>query len=776
MSLPPRNTPRDYELFMNQYLANLNHDIQNQALVYNAVSANISGDISTVPEMPQDTRSVEEKMRDIDNLKIKLHSLLMSLTDGANANEIVTSLSPELIQMAVQSFPSLYQTLKPIWSQGVPSIIFMQALENLSQKQDQTAGIDFGGLMLSNDMLKEMINGNDLDQLKKRFSQISLNRGIQRELLDKISYVKGLITDRGDLADRIIRAREVESMTGEDLNIPDDPSIINLVPTKAYIFDALDKLDYDIQNGDDTDANNIARNILEYLTLPDEAISALQQFNSGPISIELPNEGSENYSVPASNKPKSKGRVGGSGSEESKSSTLSLKKPLSRSTSLETKSGEATPAGETSQAREERKARNAQSIANASARRDQERIQALKEQEQAKEDAKQEKEGREYIARQEASANIERAKAERQQKVLQAFKTNVSRAKAEREKAEKENERERIKRREERRQSKSSQSLSQKPVEAEPVEAEPVEVEPVEVSSVALGRTTRAIEEGSFEDLLQQLTQNAATRYLALRALEDTGGQLQLKINGVLTPTSIDIVKTGSRGGIGNPATKKYWITGTNIRELYSIIQNRKTSGSGLKPKPRRRTMSGRGISFNIKEDEEAKPSPKKAIKLNIQGVIEKEPSYIPFGRYAINKHRLATGIIMFRSPKGGAVLKLPTQKVSDKLNKILKTVMDKGVPNFEAIGELDEIDKGILHKILSECHITNISTPNPSRDKDEQMYRRFIILRGEIIAGNSNPALAKELKRLIIGLMSKELLPKKEAINALTELTLLEM
>lgn len=719
MALPPRNTPRDYELFMNQYLANLNHDIQNQTLVYNAVSANLSGDFADVPQMPQDMRSVEEKLRDIDSLKIQLRSSLMSLTDGPNANEIVKSLSPELIQMAIQSFPSLYQTLKPIWSQGVPSVVFIKALENLTQKQDQTAGIDFGiqqsnadGLMLSNDMLKEMINGNDLDELKQRLSRMSLNRGIQRGLLDQISYVKGLITDRGDLADRIIRAREVESMTGEDLNIPDDPSVINLVPTKAFIFNALDQLDYNIQNGDDTDANNTARNILEYLTLPDEAITALQEFNSGPIPSEFPNVGEEDYAGVASNKPQSKGRVRGSQETKSGSSTprprlMSIQKPLSRSTSLETgaesKSGSATP--------------REKAIENALARRqEKERIQALKEQEQAKE-------GVLYD--------------ERQKKGLQAFKSNVSRARAE---------------------------LPVAQVEAVQSEEGPIIVEG---TKSVKQKGTKAIEIGSFEEVINDLTKrDSSTRLNTLKKLAPNGNEITFDD----IPVTIDEVRiTGSGNKFGNPQTQGYWER-TNIYALY-----KKMSGKGIKT-PRRRTMSGRGVSFNIKEDEEAKPSPKKTIKLNIQGVIEKEPSYVPFGRYAINKHRLAGDILMLRTPKNGVVLKLPTQKISNKLSKIITTIANKGVPSFEAIGELDNNDKEILHKILQECHITNISTPNPSRDKSDDMYRRFVILKGEIVAGNNNPALAKELKRLIIVLMGKDLLPKREGTQALVELALLEM
>ena len=127
------------------------------------------------------------------------------------------------------------------------------------------------------------------------------------------------------------------------------------------------------------------------------------------------------------------------------------------------------------------------------------------------------------------------------------------------------------------------------------------------------------------------------------------------------------------------------------------------------------------------------------------------------------------------RTQKGGAIPRLLTQKLSNKLSKIIKTIADKGTPSFEAIGDLETLDKEILHKILQESQISSISTPNPSRDQDEKDHRRFLILKGELIAGNNNPALAKELKRLIIKLMSREILPRREAQNALVELAMLE-
>ena len=225
MSLPAQKSKNDYNKYLNSYLATLNQSIQNNDLVYNAVSANLAGDMMAVPQMPQDTRSVEDKLRDIENLKVQLNSQLMSLTDGKTAGEIVRELNDFEIQQAVQSFPSLYATLKPLWAMGVPSVIFVQALRNLSQKQDLTAGIEMNlqqgnanTIQLSPQQLQGLIDGSDLDNL------MGVSQGLpprQRQgLLSQISYVRQLLFDKGSLPDRIQQAREIESMTGEDQRIP----------------------------------------------------------------------------------------------------------------------------------------------------------------------------------------------------------------------------------------------------------------------------------------------------------------------------------------------------------------------------------------------------------------------------------------------------------------------------------------------------------------------------------------------------------------------------
>lgn len=717
MSLPAQKSKNDYNKYLNSYLATLNQSIQNNDLVYNAVSANLAGDMMAVPQMPQDTRSVEDKLRDIENLKVQLQSQLMSLTDGKIAGEIVRELNDFEIQQAVQSFPSLYATLKPLWAMGVPSVIFVQALRNLSQKQDLTAGIEMNlqqgnanTLQLSPQQLGGLIDSSDLDNLMSVAQSSQLAPRQRQGLLSQISYVKQLLFDKGSLPDRIQQAREIESMTGEDQRIP--VSVQEYLIPKAEFGLLLQEIVDARMNGDERGKDKAIRNIMDYLTPPDEVVVDMEDFKAqeGQAGVEE-TKGQEREDeiglTPEEKKlrkierdqeaaNRAEGRARTTAGKKIASKLGAIQRGIKPRQELEAKKKVASKLGAVVRGK----------VGERGVLPSGQRYRII-----------------------EPSENLPSLQAPSEAKSPRRVSEEIKQAR---------------------------QGL--RTPEAKVAQAEPVEAQ------VFSGKLAKVVEEGSYEDLLQQLIQNTTSRNLALRALSETGGQILIDGNPT-TPEEVGLTGNGNRYN-GNPTTLKYWKR-TNVRALYDLIQSRKpSSGRGL------RRMSGRGVSFAISEEPQTKP---KSIKLKMSGVIEKEPSYVPFGRYAINKHKLASDIFMLRTQKGGAIPRLLTQKLSSKLSKIIKTIADKGTPSFEAIGELETLDKEILHKILQESQISSISTPNPSRDQDEKDHRRFLILKGELIAGNNNPALAKELKRLIIKLMSREILPRREAQNALVELAMLE-
>ena len=143
----------------------------------------------------------------------------------------------------------------------------------------------------------------------------------------------------------------------------------------------------------------------------------------------------------------------------------------------------------------------------------------------------------------------------------------------------------------------------------------------------------------------------------------------------------------------------------------------------------------------------------------------------MPFGRFIVNKFRLKDGHLMLRTPSGGAILKLPSQRISNELSLIIHKVANNSIPSFEDMSNLTTTDKNLLHDVINHSHSTHVVVPKPDLTKLEQDLHRFEVLTGEVSSGNSGTAVVKELKHLIIKLMHQNKLPRREASEVLIEL-----
>lgn len=187
------------------------------------------------------------------------------------------------------------------------------------------------------------------------------------------------------------------------------------------------------------------------------------------------------------------------------------------------------------------------------------------------------------------------------------------------------------------------------------------------------------------------------------------------------------------------------------------------TTGEGIIIKGK---MTGKGL---------AKPKVEKPYRQSIAHLMDKPPEkpkpYTQFGRYFINKHRLeGEGIVAFRQPSGNTIASLPTEKVSARLAKVIKTLVGKGVPSYEDISALDKAEKEKLCKITKTCNVDNPAIPK-MKGEGEQEEDRFNILRGEIIAGNDNAKIAKEFKVMLMKFVAEGRIPKRQANEILHEL-----
>ena len=222
-------------------------------------------------------------------------------------------------------------------------------------------------------------------------------------------------------------------------------------------------------------------------------------------------------------------------------------------------------------------------------------------------------------------------------------------------------------------------------------------------------------------------------------------------------------------------------LTKSKAQEMYEfvlpIIKEMKKGGVGGfglpkgRPKKSKNIIFGMGLSSVVSQ-------PKVRVEgknIDFSKGISAEPAYVPFGTHLLNRHRLKDNIVMMRTKKGGAIVNIPTQKVSGKLAKVLHIISGGGIPQFESVMDLTEGDKSLLHQISKTSKVSDrLSVPNPNKSKMEEEDNRFNILRGEVAIGNDNPAVIKEFKVLLLKFMREGRVPTGQGKAIMEELLLL--
>jgi hypothetical protein len=188
--------------------------------------------------------------------------------------------------------------------------------------------------------------------------------------------------------------------------------------------------------------------------------------------------------------------------------------------------------------------------------------------------------------------------------------------------------------------------------------------------------------------------------------------------------------------------------------------------GNGIKRKPR----MGCGIvkkNYNVLQD--------KDIDWKSGVSVPNSARYVPFGRYVINKRRLGEGIISIRTPSGACLNDIKSERVSPNILSVVRTMLGGGSPTFEDIEKLNDDERNYIHRLASRASLTDrLSIPAPDKKKDEQDINQFEIMKGQIMAGNDSNKLHKDFKLLVMKLMEKKLLPKRQATDILFKMATL--
>ena len=221
---------------------------------------------------------------------------------------------------------------------------------------------------------------------------------------------------------------------------------------------------------------------------------------------------------------------------------------------------------------------------------------------------------------------------------------------------------------------------------------------------------------------------------------------------------------------------KKWFIDNDNrIKPLFGIGSDEAPQtpiaeplgGNGIKRKPRMGTGLVKKKNYNNLQD--------KDIDWKSGVSVPKVARYIPFGRFVINKKRLGEGIISIRTPCGACLNDIRSERVSPNILSVVRTILGGGNPTFEDIEKMNDDERNYIHRLASRAELTDrLSIPAPDKKKDDQDINQFEIMKGQIMAGNDSHKLHKDFKLLVMKLMDKKLLPKRQATDILFKMATL--
>lgn len=159
----------------------------------------------------------------------------------------------------------------------------------------------------------------------------------------------------------------------------------------------------------------------------------------------------------------------------------------------------------------------------------------------------------------------------------------------------------------------------------------------------------------------------------------------------------------------------------------------------------------------------------KKGGRIKGSGVINSPNYYYEFGRYLIYVPDWEKGFLRLKYPSKYFIKAFPKTQVSNDFIDVVQEMIDYQVFNEDNYLRLSPDEKELFDRLITFAGLTRNSVKELSKHrkitdkKRDDDVRRFEILKGEIIAGNDNPNVIKECKKLLIKLHNERIISKSD-------------
>lgn len=166
-----------------------------------------------------------------------------------------------------------------------------------------------------------------------------------------------------------------------------------------------------------------------------------------------------------------------------------------------------------------------------------------------------------------------------------------------------------------------------------------------------------------------------------------------------------------------------------------------------------------------------------KRIKVG-RGIVakEKKANYKNFGKYLIHVgHLIDKNIANFKYPSKASIPSIKPIPITDDYKDFLLDMLENEKPNERFLSKLSIEEQKHFEKVMRGAGLLSQFNLRKIGDEEEKnSVERFNILRGEVLAGNNNDNVIKELKTLIIKFVNDGRIRRQEGLNMLMELSVI--
>jgi len=164
-----------------------------------------------------------------------------------------------------------------------------------------------------------------------------------------------------------------------------------------------------------------------------------------------------------------------------------------------------------------------------------------------------------------------------------------------------------------------------------------------------------------------------------------------------------------------------------------------------------------------------------KTVKVGKGLSVKETPSYREYGKYAIHIPQLEQQDILNVKYKSlGQIPKFKPIPVSDVFRDFILDLLENGKPNARVYTQIAPEERKFFEEMSIGAGVWNgLGLKRTTTSTDEEENKRFEILRGEYMAGNNNPKLISELRRLVVKMMNDGRIRKNQGVQLLMELSI---